>query len=122
MSVRVRVSVNVDGGQAGPRAHGPTGPRAHAGTPNGPPGAPILDPGTPNLSQAGDEARGQGNSAPFCVDLGPYSSVLHRLRAILNRSTSLMPLCSVLHVFDAILIRAGTEQQSNPKSKQNGAE
>ena len=38
---------------------GTTGPRNQASTPKGFPGPPILDPGTPNLSQAGDEARGQ---------------------------------------------------------------
>ena len=38
---------------------GTTGPRDHAGTPNGATGQPILDPGNTNLSQAGDEARGQ---------------------------------------------------------------
>ena len=33
--------------------------RAHSSTANGATGQPILDPGTTNLSQAGDEARGQ---------------------------------------------------------------
>ena len=41
------------------RPDGTTGPRDQASTPNGSPEPPILDPGTPNLSQAGDEARGQ---------------------------------------------------------------
>ena len=41
------------------RPDGTTGPRDHAGTPDGATGPSILDPGTPNLSQAGDEGLGQ---------------------------------------------------------------
>ena len=72
MSVSVRVSVTVVGGQTGARrGHGTTGLRAHAGTPNGSPGPPILDPGTQTLNQAGDEARGQTGARPDHGTTGP---------------------------------------------------
>ena len=45
--------------QAGDEARGQTGPRDQASTPNGSTGPPMLmlDSGTPNLSEAGDETR-----------------------------------------------------------------
>ena len=50
---------------------GPTGPRDHAGTPNGAPGPPILDPGTPTPSQAGTTGpRGHTKRGPRATDSG----------------------------------------------------
>ena len=50
---------------------GTTGPRDQASTPNGATGQPILDPGTANLSQARDEARGQTRTRQDHGTTGP---------------------------------------------------
>ena len=77
MSVSVRVSVTVVGGQTGARrGHGTTGLRAHAGTPNGSPGPPILD-RAPN-GQSYHESKNP-RQAPLFGEYEYYVGILIRL-------------------------------------------
>ena len=68
------------------RPDGTTGPWDQASTPNGATGPPILDPGTPNLSQAGDEAQGQMGASRDHETTGLSQHTEGAPRAIESRS------------------------------------